>query len=194
MKNRKLSIYLCLVAIAFVTFSTMSMAQDHEVRKSPKATVSQRIGSDTDVNIDYSRPGVKGRDIWGKLVPYGLFPGNKYSEEKPFPWRAGANENTTIEFNNDLIIEGKKVAAGKYSVHMIVSKTNIKVMLNKTNDVWGSYTYDASKNVLDVTVTPVASEHTEWLEYTFDDLSENSTTINLRWEKLSIPIEVKLAG
>jgi len=190
----KLTMSVCLVAFALTTFSTMSMAQDAEIRKSPHATVSQRIGVDTDIEIDYSRPGVKGREVWGKLVPYGLFPGNKYSKEKPFPWRAGANENTTIEFNNDLIIEGKKVAAGKYSIHMIVSKSSIKVMLNKSNDTWGSYTYDASKNVLEVSVTPVADKHMEWLEYSFGELSDNSTTLNLRWEKLSIPIKIKIAG
>ncbi len=194
MKKMKLTMSVCLVAFALATFSTMSMAQDAEIRKSPHATVSQRIGVDTDIEIDYSRPGVKGREIWGELVPYGLFPGNKYSKEKPFPWRAGANENTTIEFNHDLIIGGKKVAAGKYSIHMIVSKSSIKVMLNESNDVWGSYTYDASKNVLEVSVTPVADEHMEWLEYSFDELSDNSTTLNLRWEKLSIPIKIKIAG
>ena len=193
MKNLRLTILTCFVAIAFVAFSNISEAQDDKPRKSPKASVTQRIGVDTDIVIDYSRPGVKGRVIWGDLVPYGMYPGNKYSKEKPYPWRAGANENTTIEFNNDLLIEGKKIPAGKYSIHMIASKKDFKIMFNKDNAGWGSYGYDSGQDVVSVSVTPVKDGHTEWLEFGFDNLSDNGATAYLRWEKLKIPFKVELA-
>lgn len=193
MKKLNLAIFTCLVAIALVAFSNTSEAQDEKPRKSPKASVSQRIGVDTDIVIDYSRPGVKGRVVWGELVPYGMYPGNKYSKEKPFPWRAGANENTTIEFNNDLLIEGKKIPAGKYGIHMIASKKDFKIMFNKDNAGWGSYGYDAGKDVISVSVTPVKDEHTEWLEFGFDNLSDNGATAYLKWGELKIPFKVELA-
>ena len=181
-----------LLAIAFSLSLTTTSAQDAKPRKSPKATVSQRIGVDTDIIIDYSRPAVKGRTIWGELVPYGMYPGNKYSKEKPFPWRAGANENTTIEFNKDVKINGSKVAAGKYGLHMVAGKDEFKLMLNEVNDSWGSYAYDDSKDVLNITVKPVPNEHTEWLEYSFDEITETGTTVYLKWAKLKIPFKIQL--
>jgi len=78
-------------------------------RASLAASVHQRLGTDTDITIVYSRPGVKGRVIWGDLVPYGLAPGNEYSSGNPYPWRAGANENTTFECTGDLLVEGQRL-------------------------------------------------------------------------------------
>jgi hypothetical protein len=175
-----------------MTYVNVAEAQDAKPRPSPSAVVTQRIGVDTDVTINYGRPGVKGRKVWGELVPYGMNPGNKYSKDKPYPWRAGANENTTIEFNHDLTIEGQKIAAGKYSIHMVPSATTFKIMINKVSDAWGSYTYDAANDVITVTVTPVKDEHMEWLQYSFDELSDDGATANLRWEKLKIPFKLKL--
>lgn len=192
MKRMKSTIVFCLSALFVVAISSMIFAQDAKPQKSPKASVMQRIGADTDVVIDYSRPGVKGRTIWGDLVPYGMYPGNKYSNEKPFPWRAGANENTTIEFNNDIMIEGEMIPKGKYSIHMLVSENDVKIMFNKKNDAWGSYTYDATENAVEVTVKQVKNQHTEWLEFGFDELSDNSATAYLAWDNLKIPFEIKL--
>ena len=193
MKKMRLTVLTCFVALFFVTFSTISNAQNAKPQKSPKASVMQRVGADTDIVIDYSRPAVKGRKIWGDLVPYGMYPGNKYSKEKPFPWRAGANQNTTIEFNHDLKIEGQKIAAGKYGIHMLVSEKNVEIMFNKANDAWGSYSYNADENALVVTVTQVKAGDTEWLEYGFDNLSDNSATAYLQWEKIKIPFKIELA-
>lgn len=193
MKKMRLTVLTCFVALFFVTFSTISIAQNAKPQKSPKASVMQRVGADTDIVIDYSRPAVKGRKIWGDLVPYGMYPGNKYSKEKPFPWRAGANQNTTIEFNHDLKIEGQKIAAGKYGIHMLVSEKNVEIMFNKANDAWGSYSYNADENALVVTVTQVKAGDTEWLEYGFDNLSDNSATAYLQWEKIKIPFKIVLA-
>lgn len=192
MEKMRLNLLTSLVAILLMTYVNIAEAQDAKPRPSPAAVVTQRIGVDTDVTINYSRPGIKGRKVWGELVPYGMNPGNKYSKDKPYPWRAGANENTTIEFNHDLLIEGQKVPAGKYSIHMVPSETSFKIMINKISDAWGSYTYDASNDVVTVTVTPVKDENMEWLQYSFDELSDDGATANLRWEKLKIPFKLKL--
>jgi len=192
MKKTKFSYLSILVAILFMLHNSFAVAQDAKPRKSPKATVSQRIGVDTDIVIDYSRPAVKGRTIWGDLVPYGMNPGNQYSKDKPYPWRAGANENTTISFNKDVKIGGKTIPAGKYGIHMLPGEGEFKIMFNIVNDSWGSYAYDAEKNTLTITVKPVASEQTEWLEFGFGELSENGTTAYLKWSNLKIPFKIQL--
>ena len=192
MEKIRLNLLTCIVALVLMTYVNVAEAQDAKPRPSPAAVVTQRIGVHTDVTMNYSRPGVKGRKVWGELVSYGMNPGNKYSKDKPYPWRAGANENTTIEFNHDLTIEGQKIAAGKYSVHMVPSETTFKIMINKVSDAWGSYTYDAANDVITVTVTPVKDEHMEWFQYSFDELSDDGATANLRWEKLKIPFKLKL--
>jgi len=192
MKNKAFQSIL-LVAI-LMSYCYISHAQDAQPRKSPKATVSQRIGVDTDIVIDYSRPGVKGRKIWGELVPYGMNPGNQYSNNNPYPWRACANENTTISVSNDVLIEGQKLPAGTYSIHMLPGMGEFKIMFNKVTDGWGSYGYDASQNELEISVKPVSNENTEWLEFGFEDLSDNSATAYLKWEKIKIPFKIQLAG
>lgn len=187
-------IFAVSIVIAFSTQLSMdTFAQQNRIRSSPKASVMQRIGVNTDITIDFSRPGVKGREIWGKLVPYGMAPGNKYSKNKPFPWRAGANENTTIEFNNDLLIGGQKLAAGKYSIHMIPSKDDWTVIFNKKSDGWGSFAYDQELDALRITVTPIKAPHKEWLMYGFTDLAGKSATAYLHWEKLMVPFKIAVA-
>ncbi len=181
--------------VAFV-FSApqISFAQDDEVRKSLPASVTQRLGAKTDVTIDFSRPGVKGRKIWGELVPYGMYPGNKYSNNKPYPWRAGADENTTIEFNTDVMIEGKLLPAGKYGIHMIASKKEWVVIFNKKNDSWGSYAYDENEDALRITVMPEKAEHQEWLLYGFENLEGTKATAFLHWEKMKVPFVIEVAA
>ena len=114
MKRLQLVTLLVLSLAFIIELSSPALAQEKKVRKSLKARVTQTLGVDTEVTFDFSRPGVKGRTIWGDLEPYGMHPGNKYSKGKPYPWRAGADENTTIEFNNDVLINGHKLPAGKY--------------------------------------------------------------------------------
>ena len=121
-------VFSLLFALFFST--SLVLAQDSKVRSSLKASVMQVVGADTEITITYSRPGVKGRKVWGDLVTFGMNPGNKYSDNKPYPWRAGANENTTIEFSNDVTINGKKLAAGKYGLHMIPSEKEWIIIFN----------------------------------------------------------------
>ncbi len=183
---------LSVIAFLLLTQPSTTCAQGNEVRPSLQAGVMQRLGTNTDITIQYGRPGVKGRKIWGGLVPYGMAPGNEYSGGKPYPWRAGADENTTIELSKDVLIEGKKLAAGKYGIHMIPSEKEWIVVFSKNNSSWGSYSYDPKDDALRVSVTPVETPHMEWLTYGFDDLKGTSATAFLHWEGLKVPFKIEL--
>jgi len=152
---------------------------------SPAATVSQGIGM-SEVTIVYHRPGVKDREVWGALVPY--------NDGKPNPWRAGANENTTIEFSTDVLINGKKLPSGTYGLHMIPSPESWTIIFNKNHTSWGSFFYNPDEDALRVQVTPVGAPHEEWLIYGFEDLTPLGATAYLRWEKLKVPFRIELDG
>jgi hypothetical protein len=192
MKRQYLPFFLALFLSVILVLPSTVLAQKG-VRPSLKAGVSQRIGVDTDITIEYSRPGVKGRVIWGQLVPYGMAPGNRYSKNKPFPWRAGANENTTIEFSKDVLIEGNKVPAGKYGIHMMPSDKDWIIIFSKDNALWGSYAYNKENDALRITVTPKEAPHQEWLMFGFDDLAGTSAMVFLHWEKLKVSFKIEAA-
>ena len=180
------------VSLIMILVSSNSFGQGNQVRQSQNSSVTQYVGVDTQITINYSRPAVKGRVVWGNMVPYGLAPADKYSNGKSFPWRAGANENTTIEVNNEVKIGGSTLAAGKYSIHMIPSKTDWVIIFNKNNNQWGSFSYDESADALRVTVTPVEAPFEEFLSYNFGDITENSVIGFLHWEKLKVPFKISL--
>lgn len=144
---------------------------------SPKAFLSQTIGI-AGVQVSYHRPGVKGRTVWGGLVPYGEV------------WRAGANENTTISFSLPVSIAGKPLPAGTYGLHMIPAKGDWTIIFSKNATSWGSFTYKESEDALRVTVTPKQGLHTEWLEYEFSDLTDSSAVLSMRWETVVVPVPV----
>ena len=147
---------------------------------SQAAEVKQRIAL-TDITVKYHRPLVNGRKIWGGLVPYGKV------------WRAGANENTTIEFSDPVSVEGKPLAKGVYGLHMIPNQDSWTVIFSKTNTAWGSYSYKQDEDALRVNVKPkplAASE--EALEFEFEDLKPDSTAVTLKWEKLGVPFTVSI--
>jgi hypothetical protein len=146
-------------------------------RASQRGTVTQRIGL-TDITITYHRPTVGGREIWGKTVPYGQV------------WRAGANENTTIAFTDDVFIEGKSLAAGTYGLHTIPDKDQWTIIFSKNSTSWGSFSYDQKEDALRVTVRPHPAESFDMLTYVFDDVKPDSVTATLRWEKLAVPFRV----
>lgn len=193
MKRFGLTFGLVLSLAFLLALPSAAFAQGGQVRPSLKASVMQRLGTDADITIEFSRPGVKGRKIWGALVPYGLAPGNQYSKNKPFPWRVGANENTTIEFKKDVLIEGKPLPAGKYGIHMIPSENDWIIIFSKNNSAWGSFAYSQEEDALRVTVTPVKAPHQEWLIFGFEDLAGTSATAYLHWEQLKVPFKIKLA-
>jgi hypothetical protein len=146
-------------------------------RASQHATLMQRVGL-TNITINYHRPLVNGRKVWGGLVPYGDV------------WRAGANENTTIEFSDPVTVQGKPLAAGIYGLHMIPKENEWTIIFSKTSTAWGSFTYDPKEDALRVTVKPQSSDFHEALTYDFDDPKPNAATVTLRWEKLAVPFTV----
>jgi tetratricopeptide (TPR) repeat protein len=146
-------------------------------RVSQHAKVMQRIGN-TEITIDYSRPLVNGRKIWGGLEAYGKV------------WRAGANENTTIEFSDPVRVEGKPLAQGIYGLHMIPGEKEWIVIFSKNHTSWGSYTYDQKEDALRVTVTPQNTELHEALTYVFENPKPESTAVTMQWEKVAVPFKV----
>jgi len=146
---------------------------------SPRAQVSQKVGL-TEMEVTYNRPAVKGRKVWGGLVPYGKV------------WRAGANENTVVAFSTPVTMGGTTLPAGRYGLHMLPTATEWIVIFSSQSHGWGSYSYDAKEDVAKVQVTPIATESTERLAFTFDDLSDKGVTLSLRWDQLRVPIPVQV--
>jgi Protein of unknown function (DUF2911) len=147
---------------------------------SQAAEVKQRIAL-TDITVHYHRPLVNGRKIWGGLVPFGKV------------WRAGANENTTIEFSDPVSVEGKPLDKGTYGLHMIPNPDSWTVIFSKTNTAWGSYSYDQKEDALRVDVKPkTLAQPEEALEFEFEDLKPTSTAVTLKWEKLGVPFTVSI--
>ena len=158
-----------------------------------KAWLGEQIGL-TSVEIRYDRPGVKGREgkIWGQLVHTG-FADQGFGSSKAAPWRAGANENTTIHFSTDVKVEGKELQAGTYGLFIAYDPNESTVIFSRNSVSWGSYYYDEKEDALRVKVKPVATDKSEeWLKYEFTNQADNAATINLRWEKLSIPFKVEV--
>lgn len=147
---------------------------------SPGASVKQTIGLN-DVAITYSRPGVKGRKIWGGLVPYGSV------------WRTGANAATSIQFTEDVLVEGQPLPAGTYSLHTIPGEKEWTIIFNKEANQWGSYSYEAAKDALRIKVTPVPGAPQEWMQFRFEDPSINSARVVLAWENLQVPFTIRNA-
>lgn len=193
-----------LFAVLFVLcFAVSALAQDLP-RPSQKASVMQRIGV-TDVTITYSRPGVKGRKIWGDPLPGQTAKGEATlddGETRPADapvvsyghvWRTGANEATQFVVTDDVLINGQKLAAGSYSLHTIPAKDEWTIVFNGTSNQWGSFDYDAAKDTLRVKAKPQwVNDNQEWLEYSFDPVTDDSAQVNIRWEKVSVPFTVKV--
>ena len=180
----------CFFALTF----GVANAQNGQVRASPMASTSQTLGADTEITFKYSRPAVKGRQVWGGIVPWGMADGNQYSDNEPFPWRAGANENTTVTFSKDVMVEGEMLPAGTYGLHMIPAEDGEwTVIFSKVNNIWGSYQYDENEDALRVSVSPEEAPMQEWLTFGFDDNTPTATEAYLHWEKLKVPIAIALA-
>ncbi|MBD1364335.1 DUF2911 domain-containing protein [Mucilaginibacter sp. ZT4R22] len=158
-----------------------------------KAVVSEEIGL-TMVSISYHRPAVNGREgkIWGQIVPVG-FVNQGFGNGKLTPWRAGANENTVIEFKDDVIVEGQPLPKGKYGLFIAYDPVESMVIFSKRSDAWGSFFYDDKEDALRVKVKPKAiGNNVENLKYEFINQKPNSAVIALFWEKLSIPFTVEV--
>ncbi|GGG15091.1 DUF2911 domain-containing protein [Pontibacter amylolyticus] len=165
--------HILLTILVLAPLLTMAQNGNRNNRPSPPATASGKIG-DALVTIEYSSPAVKNRRIWGELVPYGKV------------WRAGANEATTIEFSQDVQIEGRHLAKGKYSLYTIPNENSWTVIFNKATGQWGTE-YDERQDALRVTVKPRrAAKMHERLAYV---VGKNG--ILMRWENLELPVKIK---
>jgi len=164
------------LALSLATCSAQSAITDLP-RDSQHSVLTQRIGI-TDITINYHRPLVKGRTIWGKVVPYGEV------------WRSGANENTTITFTDPVTVEGQPLAKGTYGLHTLPGENQWTVIFSKTHTAWGSFTYNQADDALRVTVKPQPSEFHEALTYDFDEVKRDSAVATLRWEKLAVPFKI----
>lgn len=171
---------ICMLCVMLAVFSGLCLAQSFVLdlpRQSQHAVVTQRIGI-TDITINYHRPMVNDRKVWGDLVPYGQV------------WRAGANENTTITFSDPVTIEGKMLDRGTYGLHMIPTADEWTVIFSKNSTSWGAFTYKQDEDALRVNVKPRTAEMHNALTYDFDDVKPDSTVVELEWEKLAVPFKV----
>ncbi|RYY90694.1 MAG: DUF2911 domain-containing protein [Chitinophagaceae bacterium] len=158
-----------------------------------KASVSEQVGL-TQVTVTYHRPAVKGREgkIWGQVVPTG-FVNQGFGNGRLTPWRAGANESTSIEFDKDVKVEGQALPKGKYGLFIAYDPQQSVVIFSRKWDAWGSFFYDEKDDALRIKVKPQPLEKSvEHLRYEFVDQSPNSATVTLSWEKLSIPFKIEV--
>lgn len=160
----------------------------------PRATLSEEVGI-TSITIKYSRPDVNKREgkIWGdgNVVTYGFSTSSFITNKNTSPWRAGANENTTITFEHDVKVEGKNIKAGTYGLFMAIWPDSVTIIFSNQSDAWGSFYYEEKNDALRVTVRPVTLDKSvEWLKYEFIEHKEKSCTIALLWEKLMIPFRI----
>ena len=178
-KPLSLALLLTATLFAFVLNSSAQSALLDLPRESQRAAVSQRVGI-TNIIIRYHRPLVKGRKVFGGLEPYGKV------------WRAGANENTTIEVTDPVTVEGKPLAKGTYGLHMIPGETDWTIIFSNNATSWGSFSYDQKEDALRVTVKSHPDEMREALTYDFDDPKANSVTVVMRWDKIAVPFKVEV--
>ena len=163
-----------VLIVAMLVTTALSAQDDKSKRPSPPATATATVNGKT-ITIDYSQPSVKGRKVWGGLVPYGEV------------WRTGANETTTIEVSTDVEIEGQKLAKGKYALFTIPGEKEWVIIINK-GIAWGAYDYKAADDVLRVTVTPKASAAFHE-KFTIETSAEG--VVSLLWENLQVSFKVK---
>lgn len=174
--KKQLITALFFLALCFPAWSQLRLPQ-----ASPKAQITQTIGL-TDVSIVYHAPGVKGREVWGKMVPFGQV------------WRSGANEATLISFTDSVKVNGKSLKAGTYSLFTLPEAADKWTLIfNRDTTLWGTEGYKPENDVLRVPVNPVVSpNHLESLQYSFTNVKTTSATLNLAWEKLVLPIQIEV--
>lgn len=156
---------------------------------SPAASVTQTLGISI-VNVNYSRPSVKGRKIWGELVPYG-WNRQGFGNGNSAPWRAGANENTVISFSHDALVEGQRVPAGSYGLFFVLNEDNSgEVVLSKDHRSWGSFFYQEGHDQLRAKIKVLDNAMTETLTYGFNDITKNAMMLSLDWEKKRFTVNI----
>jgi hypothetical protein len=180
-----------LIAFAALVAAAGLSAQDllNLPEASPRAGVSQAIGI-TDVSVDYGRPAINKRKVWGELVPYGLNDLG-FGTTTAAPWRAGANVNTVVSFSTDVTVGGQPLPAGNYGLHMILAESgDVTVIFSKNSRAWGSFFYDPAEDAARAQTKWEDAPHHELLTYEFSDVTKNSATLSLLWETKRIPIPI----
>ncbi|MDA8021174.1 MAG: DUF2911 domain-containing protein [Thermoanaerobaculia bacterium] len=173
------------VALSFLALPTLAQQSRQTLGLdlpdvSQGAVVQQTVGV-THLTVEYHRPGVKEREIFGGLVPYGQV------------WRSGADENTTFTTTTDVQIEGQDLPAGTYGFHTIPGEQEWEIIFSKDYRAWGSFAYDEANDTLRVKVKPQAApEHQEWMLFSFTEISESSATLALTWDSIRVPIEIQV--
>lgn len=183
----------------FIAVSSAQTVSQPPSGDNNKCIVTQYIGSLVNITVTYSSPNVTGPNgedrrgkIWGALVPYG-YVDQGFGTSKVAPWRAGSNENTTISFSHDVLVQGKPLKAGTYGFFIAPAETGPWTLIfSKTNTAWGSFFYDEKNDALRVTTTPKDAAYHEWLTYEFIDREKDSTVCALAWETKRIPFTIKV--
>ncbi len=185
-------IFVCLSLPAFSQIMPLTLEPDGGNKK---ASVSEQVGI-VKIAINYSRPGVKGREgnIWNTTVAHYGFKDLGHGTSNAAPWRAGANENTTISFSHPVKVEGKELPAGTYGFFIALDETESTLIFSKVNTSWGSFYYDPAEDALRVSVKNESTDKSvEWLKYEFIDQSDDGVTIAMSWEKRMIPFRIEVA-
>jgi tetratricopeptide (TPR) repeat protein len=190
---KKLQLLFATSMLAIAGFSQMDVPPSGG---NPRAMISEEVGI-TSITIKYSRPDVNKREgkIYGdgNLVPYGFSTNSFITNKNTAPWRAGANENTTINFEHDVKVEGKELKAGTYGLHMVMAVDKVTLIFSTQSDAWGSFYYEEKNDALRVDITPLALDKSvEYLKYEFIEHKEKYCVIAMQWEKLSIPFKVEV--
>jgi Protein of unknown function (DUF2911) len=186
--------FLFLSVIFFLAINSFAQMDMPPSGGNTRAKITEEVGI-TDITIAYSRPDVNKREgkVWGdgNLVTYGFSTTNFITGKNTSPWRAGANENTTITFEHDVKVEGQPIKAGTYGLFMAMGADNVTIIFSKQSDAWGSFYYDEKYDALRVNVKPVALDKSvEWLKYEFIEQREKYCVVAMQWEKLSVPFRI----
>ena len=188
---KKIFVFIAAIACLQTSFAQMDLPPSGG---NTRAKITEEVGI-TDITISYTRPDVNGREgkIWGTLVTYGFSSQSFITNRNTAPWRAGANENTTITFEHDVKVEGKNIKAGTYALFIAVWPDSATLIFSNQTNAWGSFYYEDKYDALRVKVKPVALDKSvEWLKFEFIEQKEKSCTIALLWEKLMIPFKVEV--
>lgn len=189
MATKKITLFT-ITAFLFASMQVIAQRISTPRNPSPAAEVTQTIGI-SKVTINYSRPAVRGRKIWGTQLAHNGYKNLGFGTADAAPWRGGANENTTITFSDNATVEGKDIPAGTYGLFMGLHEDGkVDVIFSKNSTSWGSFFYNQDEDQLRVTVNSIENSPTERLTYNFVDIDKNSATVVLDWEKKRIPFKV----
>ena len=177
MQYSKSTVFLILMIVVVLGVVPAFAQRGDDADRASKNGKTEGSIEGVDVTLEYGRPNVKGRTIWGGLVPYGEV------------WRTGANEASTFTIDKDVMVEGQELAAGTYGVFTIPGESEWVVIFNKVPNQWGAMKYDEAEDALRVTVEPEAAEFVETMEFEID-----GSDVVLRWESLAVPVTIATAN